>query len=143
MVSGDPLPSHWRAALSQIARRLYVLLVSHPWLVFVLPKNRRLGPNAVRQAEQLATAMVGLGLEPDEIWTLVGTMNDFVLGHSMRAVTAPQGVDLEQAIPAGDVVDEELAALPAWLRTRSTMERFESGLKIVLDGIEAELPAQN
>ncbi len=140
MLSGKPLPHHWRGALSKIARRLYALLVGHPWLVFILPKYPRFGPNATMQAEQLATAMAGLGLEPDQIWTLAGTMNDFVLGHSLRVVTAPQGVDLDEAIPPGDVVEEELAALPAWLRTRSTMERFESGLKILLDGIEAQLP---
>ena len=34
----------------------------------------------------------------------------------------------------------ELAALPDWLRTRSSVERFESGLRILLDGIESQLP---
>jgi AcrR family transcriptional regulator len=135
-----PLPADWREAMTRIARRLYATLVGHPWLVFVLPKRRRFGPNDARQAEQLALAMSSLELEPAEVWTLVGTVNDYVLGHSLRTATAPQGIDLEETIPGSDLVESpELAALPDWLRTRSSLERFESGLRIVLDGIEKQL----
>jgi AcrR family transcriptional regulator len=137
----EPLPGEWREALGKIARRLYAILVGHPWLVFILPKRRRFGPNDAKQAEQLAQAMASLKLEPAELWTLVGTVNDFVLGHSVRVATAPKGVDLEEEIPGSDPVDTpELAALPDWLRTRSSVERFESGLRILLDGIESQLP---
>jgi AcrR family transcriptional regulator len=137
----DPLPTEWREALGKIARRLYAILVGHPWLVFVLPTRRRFGPNDAKQAEQLAQAMASLNLEPAQLWTLVGTVNDFVLGHSVRVATAPKGVDLEEEIPGSDPVEApELAALPAWLRTRSSVERFESGLRILLDGIENQLP---
>jgi AcrR family transcriptional regulator len=136
----EPMPAEWRDALGGIARRLYAILVGHPWLVFVLPKRRRFGANDAKQAEQLAQAMASLKLEPAEVWTLVGTVNDYVLGHSMRVVTAPGGVDLEDEIPGSDPVEApELAALPEWLRTRSSVERFESGLRIVLDGIESGL----
>lgn len=135
-----PLPADWREAMTKVARRLYATLVGHPWLVFVLPKRRRFGPNDARQAEQLALAMSSLELEPAEVWTLVGTVNDYVLGHSVRAATAPKGIDLEGAIPGSDLVESpELAALPDWLRTRSSLERFEAGLRIVLDGIEKQL----
>jgi AcrR family transcriptional regulator len=137
----EPLPADWREALGKIARRLYAILVGHPWLVFVLPSRRRFGPNDAKQAEQLAQAMASLKLEPAELWTLVGTVNDFVLGHSVRVATAPKGIDLEEEIPGSDPIEApELAALPDWLRTRSSVERFESGLRILLDGIECQLP---
>jgi AcrR family transcriptional regulator len=137
----EPLPAEWREALGKIARRLYAILVGHPWLVFVLPSRRRFGPNDAKQAEQLAQAMASLKLEPAELWTLVGTVNDFVLGHSVRVATAPKGIDLEEEIPGSDPIEApELAALPDWLRTRSSVERFESGLRILLDGVESQLP---
>jgi AcrR family transcriptional regulator len=137
----EPMPAEWREALGTIARRMYALLVGHPWLVFVLPNRRRFGPNDAKQAEQFAQAMASLKLEPAEVWTLVGAVNDYVLGHSLRVATAPKGVDLEEEIPGSDPTKTpELAALPDWLRTRSSVERFESGLRIVLDGIESGLP---
>ena len=133
----SPLPAGWREALTKIARRLYGTLVGHPWLVFVLPKRRRFGPNDSKQAEQLALALSSVKLEPAEVWTLVGTLNDYVLGHSLRVALAPKGIDLEEAIPKSDLVDPELAALPDWLRTRSTLERFESGLTTSSTGSSA------
>jgi AcrR family transcriptional regulator len=137
----EPMPAEWRDALGGMARRLYAILVAHPWLVFVLPNRRRFGANDAKQAEQLGQAMASLKLEPAEVWTLMGAVNDYVLGHSLRVATAPKGVDLEEEIPGSDPVKApELAALPDWLRTRSSVERFESGLRIVLDGIESGLP---
>jgi AcrR family transcriptional regulator len=137
----EPLPADWREAMTKIARRLYATLVGHPWLVAVLPKRRRFGPNDAKQAEQLAQAMSSAKLEPAEVWTLVGTINDYVLGHSVRVASAPKGVDLEEEIPGSDLAESpELAALPDWLRTRSSLERFEAGLRIVLDGVERQLP---
>lgn len=135
-----PIPDDWREALTKISQRLYATLVGHAWLPMVLPRRPRLGPNEAKQAEQLATAMASVKLDPAEIWTLVATVNDYVLGHSLRAALAPQGIDLEEAIPTGDLVETpELAALPDWLRTRASVERFEAGLRIVLDGIEQRI----
>ena len=135
-----PIPEDWREALTKISQRLYATLVGHAWLPMVLPKRPRLGPNEAKQAEQFATAMASVKLDPAEIWTLVATVNDYVLGHSLRAALAPQGIDLEEAIPTADMVETpELAALPDWLRTRASVERFESGLRIVLDGVEQRI----
>ena len=64
-------------------------------------------------------------------------MNDYVLGHTLRAVAAPKPEDLDDVIPESDLADApELASLPKWLRSRATVERFEAGLGIVLDGVE-------
>ena len=44
---------------------------------------------------------------------------------------------MEAAIAAADLAElPELAALPDSLRTRSSIERFELGLRVVLDGLE-------
>jgi len=136
-----PLPDDWREAMTGIARRLYAMLVRHPWLVFVTSKHPRFGPNSEKQAAQLAGAMSGLSLESAEMWVLVGTVNDYVLGHSLRAVTIPKPEPLDDVIaePAFEAIPE-LESLPDYLRTRASVERFEAGLKAVLDGIERQLP---
>jgi AcrR family transcriptional regulator len=139
----QPVPEDWREALTKIARRLYATLVGHAWLPFILPTRSRLGPSGTRQAEQLVLAMAPLDLEPSEIWTVAGTLNDYVLGHSLRIAVAPKGIDLEEAIPGNALAETaELAALPEWLRTRASVERFEVGLGIVLDGIEQRVIAR-
>jgi len=136
-----PLPDGWREALAAISRQLYAMLVRHPWLVFVTSKHPRFGTNSEKQAAQFATAMSGLSLESAEMWVLVGTVNDYVLGHSLRAVTIPKPEALEDVIsePAIEAIPE-LQSLPGYLRTRASIERFEAGLDAVLDGIERQLP---
>ena len=136
-----PLPAGWRNALAAISRQLYAMLVRHPWLVFVTGKHPRFGPNSERQAAQFAEAMSSLPLDSAEMWALVGTVNDYVLGHSLRAVTIPKPHDLDDVIaePAIKAIPE-LESLPDYLRTRASIERFEAGLEAVLDGLERQLP---
>lgn len=135
------LPAGWREAMTAIARRLYAMLVRHPWLISVTSRQPRFGPNSEKQAAQLAEAMSGLALESAQMWILVGTVNDYVLGHSLRAVTVPKPEDLADVIaePAIEAIPE-LESLPDYLRTRASTDRFEAGLKAVLDGIEQQLP---
>lgn len=141
-VSGEvlvepPLPEDWREALTAIARRLYAVMVTHPWLVFTYGRLPRFGPNATKLAKQMAEAVATLPLEGEEVWTMMGTVNDYVLGHSLRAAAAPRPKDYDDAIPESEIAKSpELASLPKWLRSRASVERFESGLQIVLDGIE-------
>lgn len=134
----QPLPDDWREALTAIARKLYGTLVAHPWLPVVFGRYPRFGPNSTKQAKQLARAVESLSLESPEIWLLVGTLNDFVLGHSLRAAVLPKPGDIEEVIAPSDVVEfPELSTLPDYLRSRASVERFEKGLRTVLDGIEA------
>ncbi len=139
MLVRKPLPGDWREAIALIARREYVTFVAHPWAVQLYARQTRFSANATRLAKQMARAVAGLSLEPRDTWNLLGTVNDFVLGYSLRAVSPPMGSDLADAISQTDIVEfPELAALQETLRSRSTSpaDRFELGLQIVLDGIE-------
>ena len=76
-VSGEvlvepPLPEDWREALAAIARRLYTVMVTHPWLVFTYGRLPRFGPNATKLAKQMAEAVATLPLEEEEVWTMHG-----------------------------------------------------------------------
>jgi AcrR family transcriptional regulator len=145
-VSGEsliegPMPGGWREALALLSRRVYVMLVAHPWLVAISPiQYRRLGPNAVRSAKQYIEALEPLGLEPSELWFVAGTVNDYLVGSAHRTANRPPGGELQDSIPESELQETpELASLPDSFRSRASIERFQRGLEIVLKGIEAEL----
>jgi AcrR family transcriptional regulator len=139
----DPAPEPWREAMTTISRRVYAMLVRHPWVVSVSSINPRFGPNTEAQATQYVVAMSSLGLEPAAMWALVGTINDYVLGHSLRVTRLARPEKFDEIIAESTLeAVPELAALPVYLQTRALVERFESGLAIVLDGIEKRLPAE-
>jgi AcrR family transcriptional regulator len=136
-----PMPSEWREALALMSRRVYVMLVAHPWLVAIAPMQyRRLGPNAVRSAKQYVEALEPLGLEPSELWFVAGTVNDYLVGSAHRTANRPPGGELQDSIPESELREvPELSSLPDSFRSRASIERFQRGLQIVLKGIEAEL----
>jgi AcrR family transcriptional regulator len=137
MLVQQPLPEDWREAIAAIARRMYAAFVRHPWVVLLFIRQARFGPNATKQAKQMARGLSSLRLEPSDVWLLQGTVNDYVLGHSLRAVAPPSAGELADAISDTDVVEfPELAALKGTLRSRASAERFELGLQTVLDGVE-------
>ena len=141
-----PMPGEWREALALLSRRVYVMLVAHPWLVGIAPiQYRRLGRNAVRSAKQYVEALEPLGLEPSELWLIAGTVNDYLgrSSHTARRI-ALQGESCRNRFrrascrrPRGS-----LPSLPDSFRSRASIERFQRGLQIVLKGIEAELESR-
>ncbi len=133
----EPLPVAWREALSLTARRTFRMFASHPWLLALLARRPRQGPNAARQAKQLAQAVESLRLSPDDMWTLLSIVNDYVLGHALRVATTGNTTDLVDNLSEQDKA--ELPAVEALARTEETRlagEVFELGLQAVLDGVE-------
>jgi len=139
----EPLPAEWREALALIARGSFKMFASHPWLLALLARRPRHGPNAARHARQLASTVERLGLPPEDMWTLLSIVNDYVVGHAMRVATTKVTSDLVASLGA-----EDRAALPevgALVRTEDTRlagEVFERGLGVVLDGVEQRFVTQ-
>ena len=133
----EPLPEDWREALTLIARRSFTMFASHPWLLALLARRPRHGPNAARHARQFGATVERLRLPAEEMWTLLSIVNDYVVGHAMRIATTKVTSDLVASLGA-----EDRAALPeveALVRTEDTRlagEVFERGLEAVLDGVE-------
>lgn len=131
------LPTDWRAALTMTSRKLFRTFASHPWLLALLARRPRHGPNAARQAKQLALAVESMRLPPDEMWTVLSIVNDYILGHALRVATTGSTRDLVDNLSEQDRA--ELPAVSALARTeeaRLAGEVFELGLETVLDGIE-------
>lgn len=143
MLVSEPLPEDWREAVAVSARKMYAAYARHPWMIFVAAERLGPGPNSIKLAKQMASGLSVLPLEDGDVWQLQGIVNDYVIGYSFRTVGSVNPEDMEAAIGDSDLAEfPELAALPANLRNRSTIERFELGLQTVLDGIEQRfLPA--
>lgn len=133
----ETLPDDWREALSLTSRQTFRMFASHPWLLSLLTHRPRQGPNAARQARQLARAVESLGLPPDDMWTMLSIVNDYVLGHALRVATTGNTRNLVDTLSQRDRA--ELPAVEALARTEETRlagEVFERGLETVLDGVE-------
>lgn len=134
----DPLPEDWREAMTAIATRMYEMFVENPWFVFAYLRRPSFGPNSKRLAKQMIRATQSLPLEPGDVWGIQGAVNDYVLGHSYRAVSPVRAQS--KTISQSDVVEfPELDSLREYMRSRSSKERFEYGLQIVLDGVEEQI----
>jgi AcrR family transcriptional regulator len=135
-----PMPADWREALTVLARLYYATLVAHPWLAVSQSMGIRFGSTSKRAIEQVREATDGLPLDLADVWLIQGTVNDYVLGHALRAVTGPSSEGLKKLVPDSDVAETPaLDTLRDSFRTRSSVERFEAGLRIVLDGVELEV----
>jgi len=133
----QPLPDDWREALTLTSRKLYRTFASHPWLLALLARRPRHGPNATRQAKQLAGAVESLRLPPDEMWTLLSIVNDYIVGHALRVATTGSTRDLVDNLSEQERAElPEVNALAKTEETRLAGEVFELGLETVLDGVE-------
>jgi len=133
----QPLPADWREALTMTSRRMFRTFVSHPWLLALFTRRPRPGPNAARQAKQAARAVEGLGLPAEEMWRMLGIVNDYVIGNALRVATSPAANDLVAYLSETDNGEQpELAALRRFEEGRLADQGFEVGLQVVLDGVE-------
>jgi len=119
LVPGE-LPADWKQAITMVARKSRQTFLRHPWAVQVLPETaaapaRQAGPNGVRHFELSLAALASAPLSAAAKQDLLAIVDDFVIGHILRA---------------GE---------PANRGDRSQLDaRFERGLRLLIDGIDAE-----
>jgi AcrR family transcriptional regulator len=159
IVPDDELSAHWREALSQIARRSRAALERHPWAAEGLG-DAYIGPNAIHHIEQSIAAVAEIEGDLVHKFEIVSMVDEYVFGYAMRRrsggpddpgarerwvqhvseyIEAELGTGeyphLEQLMPEGGLSSlwEEMAEAEA------AGDRFERGLKRLLDGIELDL----
>jgi hypothetical protein len=160
LVPDDELSSDWREALAQIARRSRAALQRHPWAVEGLG-DASIGPNAIRHMEQSIAAVSAIEGDFAVKFEIVEMIDEYVFGNAVHGSRAPGPQDPEQQEAWRDhafaFIEEQLATgdyphlsavMPpggmaemweALEAANSDDERFERGLRRVLDGIQLEL----
>lgn len=137
MLVDKPLPDNWREALSEIARRSHAAYSAHPWVLAAFASGSRLGPNALQHARQHARAVTTLGLDAEDVWTLVAIIDDFVIGNAVRIATRGSPPKVDRLLSPGDLaVSPELTEWQSKDLGQHARERFEIGLEAFLDAVE-------
>lgn len=155
LVPEDELADDWRTALTQIATRTRATFAAHHW-IFERMGDGRPGPSGLRHFEQSLQAVAGLGLDRNETFELIGTVDDYVFGFALRQLQEqqehergwpPEVLDFfKRELASGryplinDFFGEDLdSSFDAVVEFLNQPGRFERGLNRLLDGIEAEL----
>jgi AcrR family transcriptional regulator len=155
VVPDDELADDWRTALTQIASRTRDAFSAHHW-IFERMGDGRPGPNGLRHFEQSLRAVAGLGLDRNETFELIGTVDDYVFGFALRQLQEqqehergwpPEVLDFfKRELASGryplinDFFGEDLdASFDSVIEFLSQPGRFERGLNRLLDGIETEI----
>ncbi len=149
------LPADWRGALTAIARRTRDVFLRHPWALRALQgdaaaRGGAISPNAIRHFEQSLAALAGAPLDPRGKVELLTVVDDFVMGHALRAgeerVRAHASAE---EIRAATAFAQELVNSGGYTNLKSLAEhaeaasalsdgqaeaRFERGLAMLIDG---------
>ena len=150
LIVPEPLPEDWREAISAISRRTRDVWLEHPWLAQSIGARTEFGPRSLRHVEQSLQAVAPLGLDVPESFRVLGVIDDYVMGYTLRRVAIGGAfasetdakawmAEMEQrfrtAIATGEYPQlQRLLDLDwDWLGE----DRFESGLAALLDGIAA------
>jgi AcrR family transcriptional regulator len=149
------LSEDWRIALTQIANRSHDAFRAHHWVFQKMGEDGVPGPNGMRHFEQSLQAVAGLGLDREQTFEVIGQVDDYVFGYSLREVQeaaeqehgwSPEVIDFfRRELATGDYPligeffgDDFEAAFEQAMEFMADASRFDRGLKRLLDGIEAE-----
>jgi AcrR family transcriptional regulator len=158
VVPEGELADDWRAALTQIATRTRDAFAAHHW-IFERMDDGRPGPSGMRHFEQSLHAVASLGLDRQETFELIGQIDDYVFGFSLREVQEreehergwpPEVIDFfNRELATGDypLISDFLGSdieksIDFVMDFLGQPGRFERGLDRLLDGIEAEVVAK-
>lgn len=159
LVPDGELPSGWREAISTIARRSRAAFERHRWTLDRVT-DISIGPNGIKHFEQSLEAVQDTGLPAEKRLGLISLVDEYVFGYSLRETIDFGGEAGDEQWPPGtlELFERELQS-GAYPRIGSLManelhtdnvadgtrrvmqiisqpERFEEGLRQLLDGIE-------
>ena len=160
LVPDGDFPKSWRGALTLIAQRTRAVFMRHPWALLSM-RGALPGPNGMRHFEQCLAALSSTSLDLDGKLALLALVDDFVFGHVLRVGEArlqiDRASDVEVTVAFMDYARRQIEtgkfpeteALfrdidPSNVSDRVTglgrdEERFENGLKALLDGAEVQM----
>jgi Tetracyclin repressor-like, C-terminal domain len=158
VIPDDGLPHDWRGGLEAIARRALAAVRRHPWSLDTPPTMP--GPNGMRHFEQSLATVADLDVDERTRIEIILMIDDYVFGFVLREAEDLREAEerderqfdamlkyLESQLATGrfphmDDLRQGQDARSAFERIQglvSDPDRFERGLKRLLDGIALEL----
>ena len=155
VIPDDELPDGWREGLAEIARRTVRVFSKHPWIGDHMDDEQaQAGPSVLRHVEQSLAVAARTGLPVEEQLEITGLVDDYVFGYAMR--NREQEADrrhlesmvayLQTQLVTGEfphlaelMGDDPRAGIERVMHLASQAERFERGLRRLLDGIALDV----
>jgi AcrR family transcriptional regulator len=159
VIPEDELADNWRDALAQVARRTYDIFHSHGWSFDQMGEGEGTvgGPAGMQHFDQSLRAVAFTGVAPDIQLEIATFLDDWVFGYVKREVASE--IDINEAVPhvAWEYLMDQLATghyphivalvgegdreevFGRFVAAYQASERFERGLEMILDGIEARI----
>jgi|SRR5689334_164348 AcrR family transcriptional regulator len=157
IVPDDELPSDWREALAEIARRSLDTWSRHQWAKDQ-PPGVTIGPNGMRHFEQSLEAVAGTNLSWLDKVEIINMVDDYVVGYILgqgEGGATPDQIREKWVEPMARYLDVQLAtgdfpnvqamadelggtrpAINRFVDRIADSQHFERGLGRLLDGIE-------
>lgn len=136
LLVGEPLPRDWRTAMRLIAERTRDAYMAHPWMLRVFVTGARVGPNQLRRAEQSASAVAGLGIDPTDSWTALRVVHEWTMGYALHVITLREDEQLEAQLRQADPAEyPRMSQIFPTGRGKEHDVAFDVALDVVLDGI--------
>jgi AcrR family transcriptional regulator len=150
-------PTGWRSGLEVAARLQWTIFRRHPWAVTALSLTRpRPTPRTLAHGEAVLRVLAGTGLDEYRMFqvylAVFGYVRGIAAGLEWDTVAEQEsGISGEQHLEAQDAVFADVTAsgaYPTFVRVMRASdfdldldEQFEFGLRHLLDGFAASLPA--
>jgi AcrR family transcriptional regulator len=153
-VPAQPGPS-WRADLAALARQTRQMTQRHPWYPVLFHTRPPAGPHMMRRLEFMLAVLTRPGVSTATAMTYAALIDRHIFGSGLQEAEEARmsrryGLDDAAALAAGLAEMHRLATaggfplLAGWLARpagQTPDEQFDLGLRFLLDGIAAELPA--
>ena len=165
LVDETDLQKGWRAGLTAIANATRANFERHPWIGATMnPRPSTIpGPNAMRHVDQSIAAVADLDVDVPTKMSIMAAVDDYVIGFVIRSQRV---AEFEEQVEDDATVAEWMETIFGRLRERiasgayphlqraieanraaggrdedlgrmaSSQDRFDGGLKMMLDGIE-------
>jgi AcrR family transcriptional regulator len=133
----DPLSGDWRTDLANVAGRMKEELVMRPQLTLLLTSRARATAASLRGLNSTLGILRTAGLGAREAVRANHALGNLVAGAALWEAQAGRPGSPQDASPAPEL--ENLVWAEAELFAGTAHERFEHGLKLLLDGIQASL----
>lgn len=144
-----PRPDGWRPAVRQRAQNTRAVLRRHPWAVASMASRTTPGPATLRLLEAGIRCFREGGFSVEKAAHAISTVDSYVHGFVLQEVNLPFRNESELAAMTGAIMDQfpkadfpylfELTIEHVLQPGYSYGNEFDTGLEIVLDGIQATL----
>ncbi len=128
----------WQDDLTQLARQQRQTLLRHSWVVDFIGGRPSLGPHIILRLEQSLALLDNLSLDTRTGIDILTTLNTYVLGAVVRELREMRNEqDIEAMGPDRESLD---AGLQAWQDRLRITGRFARFLRVFDEGIDPDAP---